>query len=110
MENEKPYKEGTIKLTWINPHDYSMLHSSMHNSVKDALNSLPQNVEPENFLLFKLIKTDGNYYEWELLPFGRSKEYINGMKLRDNKFLYYGTVSLIILGVLHLGKLLISKK
>lgn len=110
MAKDKPYKEGTIKLTWINPSDYKILHSTMFNSVEDALRSLPEGIDPQNFLLFKLVKTDGNYYEWQLLDYGRSKEYVSGMKFKDNKFLYYGTIALIILGAMHIGQLIISKK
>lgn len=110
MKEQKPYQEGTIKLTWIDPNDYSVLHSEMFDSVSDALRNLPKGISPENFLLFRLVNTDGKSYEWELLKYGRSKEYLSGMKFRDNKVLYYSTVALIILGVLHLGKLIISNK
>jgi len=110
MAQDKPYNEGTIKLTWINPSDYKILHSTMFDSVEEALRSLPKGIDPQDFLIFKLVKTDGNYYEWQLLDYGRSKEYESGMKFRDNKFLYYGTISLMILGVLHIGKLIIGNK
>lgn len=109
MSQEKPYNEGTIKLTWIDPNDYMILNSKMFNSVQEALRNLPKGIDPQNFLIFKLIKTDGNYYEWQLLDYGRSKEYVSGMKFKDNKFLYYGTIALVTLGILHIGKLIISK-
>ncbi len=109
MANELPYKEGTIKLTWINPKDYRILESRMFNSVDEALSNLPKDIKPNNFLVFRLIKTDGTRYTWELLDMGRSKEYINGMKFKDNKVLYYGTIAITILGVIHLGRLIMGK-
>lgn len=95
---KKPYKEGTIKLTWIDPNDYKTLHSQMFNSVEEALANLPKESLGNNWLIFKLTETDGNSYLWEVLPYGKHKGYVNGMRLRDNKLLYYGGVSLMVLG------------
>ena len=36
-----PYKLGTIKLTWINPTDYTILESKMFDSVEEALKNIP---------------------------------------------------------------------
>jgi len=104
MEN-KPYNEGTIKLTWINPKNYKILESSMHKTIEEAKLSLPSNIEKEQYLLFELISTDGNSYKWKLLDGGRSSEYIQGMSFRDNKILFYGSISLAVLGSIYLLKL-----
>lgn len=105
-----PYKIGTIKLTWINPKDYSILESKMFNSINEALSNLPSEIDKNKFMLFQLIETDGKAYEWQLLPFGLHKEFIDGMKFRDNKLLYYGSMGLGLLGAYYLLKLIFSKK
>jgi len=110
MENNLPYKNGTIKLTWINPQDYKVLESKMFDNQEEALKNLPSNIEPNNYLLFKLISRNGDSYKWELLDGGRSKEYINGMKFRDNKLLYYGTMGLGVLGIIFIFKLILKSK
>lgn len=98
---EKPYREGTIKLTWIDPENYKILNGKMFTSVNEALNSVPES-KGNNWLIFKLIKTDGQEYNWELLPYGKYKGYERGMKYRDNKFLYFGGVALMLLGAYYL--------
>ena len=70
MNNELPYELGTIKLTWINPKDYTILASKMFLSVDEALKSLPKNIKSNEFLIFELIKSAGVSYEWKLLPYG----------------------------------------
>ena len=94
---EKPYQVGTIKLTWIDPDNYKILSGKMFNTVEEALNNIPKS-KGNNWLLFKLLKTDGKEYNLELMPYGKYKGYENGMKLRDNKLLYYGSISLMLLG------------
>jgi hypothetical protein len=98
MAENLPYRDGTIKLTWIEPSNYKVLHSQMFNSVSEALNNLPKKQLGKNWLLFKLTKSDGIKYEWELLPYGQYVGYINGMKLRDNPILKYGSIALMIFG------------
>lgn len=104
------YKVGKIKLTWINPQDYKVLESKMFDTQEEALKNLPSNIEPNNYLLFKLISRDGDFYKWELLDGGRSKEYISGMKFRDNKLLYYGTMGLGVLGIIFIFKLILKSE
>jgi hypothetical protein len=95
--NNIPYKVGTIKLTWIDPDNYKILSGRMFNSIEEALQNIPKS-KGNNWLLFKLISTDGNEYNWELLPYGKHKGYERGMKFRDNKLLYFGAISLMFLG------------
>ena len=104
-----PYKLGTIKLTWINPSDYTILESKMFDSVDEALKNLPSNIKKEDFMIFKLIKTDGTAYEWKLLPYGNHSEFIRSMEFRNNKFIFYGSIALSIIGAIFVLKLMISK-
>jgi hypothetical protein len=110
MEDKLPYKVGTIKLTWINPNDYTILESKMFNSVRDALNDLPPHFKHNEYMIFELIKTDGTAYEWKLLPYGLHKRFVKGMKFRDNKLLYYGSFGLGVLGFIYLFKLISNSK
>ena len=105
-----PYKIGTIKLTWINPKDYTILESEMYDSVQKALMDIPSNLQGNKFMLFELIQTDGKAYQWKLLPYGLYKQFVKGMKFRDNKLLYYGSMGLGILGAFYLLKLIFTKK
>ena len=51
-----PYKLGTIKLTWIDPNDYTILESKMYDSVEEALKNIPTNIKKNQYMIFKLIK------------------------------------------------------
>ena len=97
--SELPYNKGTIKLTWINPKDYSILESSMHSSVDDALKNVPKNIKRNDFLIFELVSTDGTSYKWKLLPYGRSNQYRYGMEFFDNDLVFYGVVALTLFGI-----------
>jgi hypothetical protein len=109
MEKELPYKVGTIKLTWIDPNDYTNLESKMFDSVDDALKNIPSEIKDNEYMIFELKKTDGQAYEWKLLPYGIHKRYLSGMKFRDNKLLYYGSMGLGVLGAVYLLKLIFSR-
>jgi hypothetical protein len=90
-----PYQEGTIKLTWIDPKNYEILNSSMFENVESAVAKAPKN----NWMLFKLDKTDGINYTWKLLPYGDYKQYLSSMKFRDNKLLYFGGLAVVFVGI-----------
>jgi hypothetical protein len=106
---ELPYKLGTIKLTWINPSDYTILESKMFDSVEEALKNVPTNIKKEDFMIFKLIKTDGTAYEWKLLPYGNHSEFVRSMEFRNNKLLFYGSIALSVMGAIYVLKLITSK-
>jgi hypothetical protein len=108
MANELPYKLGTIKLTWINPKDYTILESKMFNSVEEALRNIPSDIKKNDFMLFELIQSDGVSYKWKLLPHGSYSRFVNSMKFRDDKILFYGSISLGVLGAIYLLKLAFS--
>jgi len=109
MVMNKPYKEGTIKLTWINLQDSTILESSMHNSIEHALETARKTQLGEKFLIMELIITNGKQYKWKLLPYGEFKEYIVGMKFKKSILLKITTFSLIFLGTLYIYNIL-SKK
>ena len=92
---EKPYKEGTIKLTWITKDKVSILNSTMFDNVQEALANRNNFYNGKDWLLMELIKTDGNTYEWKLLPYGDFKSYKIGMHIKDNKTNYLIGISLI---------------
>lgn len=102
---ELPYKLGTIKLTWINPKDFTILDSKMFGSVEEALENIPSNIKKNEFMIFKLIKSDGVAYEWKLLNYGKHNNFIRSMEFRDNKLYYYGSMVLGVLGAIYLLKL-----
>ena len=56
MEKELPYKVGTIKLTWIDPNDYTNLESKMFDSVDDALKNIPSEIKDNEYMIFELKK------------------------------------------------------
>ena len=99
-----PYSVGTIKLTWIDPTNYEILNSVMYETIDGALAKAPK--DNDNWLIFKLEKTDGLNYSWKLLPYGQYKEYINGMKFRDNPILYFGSLALMIFGAYSLIRMI----
>jgi hypothetical protein len=103
---ELPYKLGTIKLTWINPTDYTILQSQMFDSVEQALKNIPSNIKKNDYMIFKLSKTDGTAYEWKLLPYGKHYDFVRSMEFRNNKLYYYGSMGLGVLGAFYLLKLL----
>ena len=104
--NELPYKLGTIKLTWINPTDYTILQSKMFDSVDEAIQNIPSNIKKNEYMIFKLIKTDGTAYQWKLLPYGNHNEFIRSMEFRNNKFLFYGSLALSVMGAIFVLKLI----
>lgn len=104
-DKKELYKNGTIKLTWINPSDYTILESKMFSSVNEALANIPAS-RGNNWLLFKLVQSDGTQYKWKLLQYGKWKGYVSGMKFRDNPILKYGSIALIIYGAYSLYKMM----
>lgn len=102
-EQDRPYKEGTIKLTWIDDHDPLALHSRMFHSVQQALSNIEKNTY-KNWLLFELTATDGNQYAWKILPHGEHRKLTTSMKIMNNPLLLLGTVAVLAIGAFYLGK------
>ena len=106
--NDLPYKRGTIKLTWIDPQDYTFLQSKMFTNLQDAKLFVPQS-KGKNYLFFQLNESDGDNYKWKLLPYGKHKEYVNGMKINNNPLAKYGIPLLALIGVFFMGKEIYKK-
>ena len=89
------YQPGTLKLTWINPSDFSVLESTMFdkNNLSGALELAKSK---PNFMLFQLTETKGDYYKWKLLPYGEAKRFLFQMKVHHSKMMYI--VGLALLG------------
>jgi hypothetical protein len=78
------YQIGTLKLTWIDKKDYTILKSIMFK--KNELQKALQSSKPfgNNFMLFELTENKNDSYSWKLLPYGDAKRFVNTMKLYDN--------------------------
>ena len=78
------YRIGTLKLTWIDSKDYTILKSIMFK--KDELNKALEYAKQfnNNFMLFELTETKNDSYTWKLLPYGDSRRFLTTMKLHDN--------------------------
>lgn len=77
------YSIGTLKLTWINPNDYTILDSKMF-SEKELNKALIEAEGKKDWMIFQLIWTKGDSYSWKLLPYGTANEFIRGMKIKDS--------------------------
>lgn len=89
------YPVGTIKLTWIDKKDYTILNSKMFSGV-DLDKAILEGEQKGNYMLFMLQDTDKTSYTWKLLPYGRYKEFVRGMEMRDS--LFWKIAGLSILG------------
>jgi hypothetical protein len=103
-------KPGTIKKTWIDPEDYTVLKSKMFTNLQDALN-YEADSKRDNYLYFQLQSYGRGdlVYSWKLLPYGKHSEYVNGMKLKDNPLTKYGIPFLALCGAFFLGQSIIKK-
>jgi hypothetical protein len=91
------YPIGQIKLTWINPDNYNNLESNFFASIPEAITYAQGR---KDWLIFKLKNNEGNFYSWELLPYGAHRKYVNGMKARDNMGLIVsGIVILFVVSI-----------
>ena len=88
------YKPGTLKLTWINPNDYTVLQSKMFNA-NDLKGALKESEGKPGFMLFELVKTSGDAYEWKLLPFGEAKRFVRSMKWNDSFLMPFVSIAII---------------
>lgn len=96
------YSSGTLKLTWIDPKDYTILKSVMFK--KDELQKALQAAKPlgNDFMLFELVETKNDAYTWKLLPYGDARRFVTTMKVYDNflfKPLVVSSIFLAIYGV-----------
>jgi hypothetical protein len=108
LEGEKPYSEGTIKLTWADPNDSGVLHSKMFESPDEAIKFVKE-AGLRNWLLFKLRHTESDEYVWDMLDNGKSRAYALSLKINDSLPIKIIGASLIVLGVVYVGKLMMKK-
>lgn len=105
IQNDLPYPVGTVKLTFLSPDDYWTLNSKMFKSNDEAILYAIEN-NKKDWLIMKLVATDGNNYQWELQPNGAYRSYTTSMKIKDNfvlkmvlmALMLYGAYSLLTLG------------
>jgi len=98
VRKDTPYPVGTIKLTWIDPEDYSLLNGQMFDSIEDAEKFANENEIGSNWLIFKLVTTNGNRYEWKVLPYGKQDTYKNAVQLFNSKIIKFLIVAVVLLG------------
>lgn len=97
------YDKGTIKLTTIFPNDYTILDSKMYDNLEDALGDAES---LRDYLIFELEDVKGDYYRWKLLPYGSSKQFVGGMRLRDSNIAMFAAVGILGLAVYGLFKMI----
>jgi hypothetical protein len=73
------YDIGTIKVAWVEK-NVEYLSSVMFKP--DELEEAVAFGEKQgDYMIMQLIKQEGDYYRWRVLPYGRHKEYLKGMKI-----------------------------
>lgn len=99
------YEKGTIKITWINPKDFSVLESQMFNKVNLQEALKVANTKP-NFMVFELTENKGNYYKWKLLPYGEHDRFIRAMEMNANPLYKIALFAFIGFGIYGIYKTL----
>ena len=85
---------GTIKLTWINPDDLSILESAMFDK-KNLQGALEMGKTKPDFMVFQLIENKDAYYKWQLLPYGEANRFLFNMKMSKNILVPYAVITLL---------------
>jgi hypothetical protein len=98
---EPLYGSGTIKLTWINPNNYSILESKMFPK-ENLQQALEESKGKNKWMIFELKSTSGDQYSWSLLPYGEAKSFVRTMQFRDSIW-YPLLIGAGILSVVYLG-------
>ncbi len=98
------YPLGTIKLTWINPNDFSVLESQMYDPKRLDLALADAKGKPD-WMIFQLTSTTNDAYTWKLLPYGTYKSFIRSMQFRNS--VWY---SMLLAGGIALGVYLLIDK
>lgn len=88
MENSNTYPVGTLKLTWINPNDYTILDSMMFKS-EQLDKALIEADKKKDWMIFQLTWTKNDSYSWKLLPYGTADEFVRSMKIKDSLIIPY---------------------
>jgi len=96
------YPIGTLKLTWINPIDYTTLNSKMYaaDSIAEAIkDGETQKAKGSNYMVMQLVTNNKDEYSWKLLPYGTYQEFLTGMQMRDSIFVHVTALAVVSLAV-----------
>ena len=86
------YSIGTLKLTWIDPNDYTILESKMYKA-EELEKALKDADSKKDWMLFQLQKNFKDDYSWKLLPYGTADSFVRSMKMRDSLILPYVAIA-----------------
>jgi hypothetical protein len=75
---------GRYKLAYIKKGMPDMLYSKMFNDLGDAVAFSKSISGP--WLLMEQVVASGTEYAWDLLPYGKYKEYRTGLKISEMKY------------------------
>ena len=99
------YEIGTIKLTWINPSDFTILESRMYK--KDELQkALADAKSKPDFMLFTLLNVQGDQYQWKLLPYGEANRFVYSMQISKSPMAAYAGIAIVGLALYGTYKLI----
>ena len=105
------YPIGTLKVTWLNKEDFTILRSQMfkEENIDQAIDFGKKMSGGKDFMIFQLMeKPTKDAYVWKLLPYGSSKRFINTMQNTDS-IIFKGVV-LLGLGLAIYGLLTLFKE
>lgn len=72
------YDIGTLKVAWVEDNvEYLSSEMFKPNELNEAV---AFGEEQGDYMLMQLIQQKDDYYRWRVLPYGRHKQYLNGMK------------------------------
>lgn len=77
------YKAGTIKVAWYDKSNSDVMMSEMFDNIEEAVQF---GKSKGNFMLMKLTDQTGDYYKWEVLPYGDYSKYNYGMAITNNPY------------------------
>jgi len=98
------YEIGTLKLTWINPKDYTILESKMYKK-EDLSQALKDAEKKPDWMIFQLTKTQNDEYQWKLMPYGEANRFVRSMELSKSVLIPYVGIAIIGLAGYGLYKL-----
>jgi|LakMenEpi03Aug12_release.lakeMendotaPanAssembly.Ray.scaffolds.fasta_scaffold1724240_2 hypothetical protein len=96
------YNTGTIKLVWFE--NYNLLKSQMFDTIEQALKRAKELKLGSDFMINRLKQNKGDYYEWDVLPYGKYISYKYGMIVTQNKLILGSLTFLAIYGIFKLIK------
>lgn len=103
------YPVGTIKLTWIDKNDYTILRSKMfsRDKIEDAIET---GERLGKYMIFELEKTQNDEYKWKLMPYGQADDFVRSMKFRGNLLLKGLIVTTLVVGAFGIYKYIAKQK